>query len=608
MPVLSDSVVFLAFLIGIISAASLPLGALTSFFWKPDQRIIAALMAFGAGSLLAALTLDLVASALKNGHFISLAVGSIIGGILFIFLDNVVNNIGGYKRKFATAIYHRNIQNRKKLQDTLWHLGRVELFHDLNDQDIVYLSQNIENRFYAKGSKIFLIGEITDELFIIQKGSVELKNEFKKEILVANDGFGKASLFSGLAHVFNATAIEDCFISIIPKKTLESFLLISDSFKEHTKQWLASEEMKSYLKNDQNFDDLTIEKWHEALEESFSKECILPDVVTRDNSKEKFFEIGSQINRISWLEELDADDIEDFVEVLTYKTYKKDSYLYTQGEPAQYLYIIDQGEVIICDENDTNYRYLQTRKDALGNLSFICGLRHTTSAKAESDVGVWILRRESLTKLIEKNHNFKLKIQFFLQSNTLNGYLQKRYSLNQGTILSWIDKAMNNLKAEKLPPSLLELGIESSNAHGASFAIWLGILLDGIPESLIIGANMIHSTISLSLVAGLFLSNYPEALSSSRGMRDENLSRWRIFIMWSSIMIFTGVGAALGNIFMQNAEAHWFAFLEGLAAGAMLTMIAQTMLPEAYIKGGSITGLATLMGFLVTISLKTIEN
>jgi zinc transporter ZupT len=73
-------------------------------------------------------------------------------------------------------------------------------------------------------------------------------------------------------------------------------------------------------------------------------------------------------------------------------------------------------------------------------------------------------------------------------------------------------------------------------------------------------------------------------------------------------MIFTGVGAALGNIFMQNAEAHWFAFLEGLAAGAMLTMIAQTMLPEAYIKGGSITGLATLMGFLVTISLKTIEN
>ncbi len=73
-------------------------------------------------------------------------------------------------------------------------------------------------------------------------------------------------------------------------------------------------------------------------------------------------------------------------------------------------------------------------------------------------------------------------------------------------------------------------------------------------------------------------------------------------------MLFTGVGAALGNVFMQSAEPHWFAFIEGLAAGAMLTMIAQTMLPEAYSKGGSVTGFSTLMGFLITISLKGLES
>jgi len=69
-------------------------------------------------------------------------------------------------------------------------------------------------------------------------------------------------------------------------------------------------------------------------------------------------------------------------------------------------------------------------------------------------------------------------------------------------------------------------------------------------------------------------------------------------------MLLTGIGAWLGHIFMEEAELHWFSFIEGLAAGAMLTMIAQTMLPEAYHKGGSVVGIATLMGFLCTISLK----
>jgi zinc transporter ZupT len=138
-------------------------------------------------------------------------------------------------------------------------------------------------------------------------------------------------------------------------------------------------------------------------------------------------------------------------------------------------------------------------------------------------------------------------------------------------------------------------------------AIWLGIMLDGIPESLVIGASMIHAGVSLSLVAALFLSNYPESLSSSVGMRQQGLTRGRILLMWTSIMLLTGVGAAAGNLFMTAAPPNLFALLEGLAAGAMLTMIAQTMLPEAYIKGGSIIGFSTLMGFLCAIYFTTLN-
>jgi len=135
-------------------------------------------------------------------------------------------------------------------------------------------------------------------------------------------------------------------------------------------------------------------------------------------------------------------------------------------------------------------------------------------------------------------------------------------------------------------------------------AIWLGILLDGIPESLVIGASLSPAGISLSLIVGLFLANFPEALSSSRGMLEENFSRKRILLMWTSIMLLTGLGAGLGKLMMDLSDPTFFPFMEGLAAGAMLTMIAQTMLPEAYIKGGSIVGFCTLMGFFCAIFTK----
>lgn len=71
-------------------------------------------------------------------------------------------------------------------------------------------------------------------------------------------------------------------------------------------------------------------------------------------------------------------------------------------------------------------------------------------------------------------------------------------------------------------------------------------------------------------------------------------------------MLFTGVGAWLGSIFFVEASPAAFSLVEGLAAGAMLTVIAETMLPEAHHRGGGITGIATLLGFLVAIYFSTV--
>jgi zinc transporter ZupT len=84
-------------------------------------------------------------------------------------------------------------------------------------------------------------------------------------------------------------------------------------------------------------------------------------------------------------------------------------------------------------------------------------------------------------------------------------------------------------------------------------------------------------------------------------MRQQRFPFNRIMVMWTSLMLLTGIGAALGNFFFVEMPEVIFSLVQGIAAGSMLTMIAETMLPEAYFKGGSVIGFSTLLGFLVAI-------
>ncbi|CEM33398.1 unnamed protein product [Vitrella brassicaformis CCMP3155] len=158
-------------------------------------------------------------------------------------------------------------------------------------------------------------------------------------------------------------------------------------------------------------------------------------------------------------------------------------------------------------------------------------------------------------------------------------------------------------------------GGEEKGGHGgknAAVMIWLGILIDGIPESIVIGILWVTAGYSgmLGFLLGVFLSNLPEAMSSSGTMKANGMRKRVIMSMWGSIVIITGIGAAVGAALFppgqsDNPETQMIiAATKGLAAGAMLTMIAQTMLPEAFDQGGDIIGLSCLAGFLAATAVK----
>lgn len=188
---------------------------------------------------------------------------------------------------------------------------------------------------------------------------------------------------------------------------------------------------------------------------------------------------------------------------------------------------------------------------------------------------------------------------------------------------TWLRQAERSLRVSPDFPSALQLKSESERHSGAPLAIWLGILLDGIPESLVIGAGladllvekalMVHQlgflhVIPYTLIAGLFLSNFPEALSSATNMRKQGMTHLKIMLMWGSLAVLTGVGAGLGFLLGGILPLTWIVFTEGFAAGAMLTMIASAMIPEAVHLGSPhLVGLSTLAGFLSAISFKLLE-
>ena len=108
-----------------------------------------------------------------------------------------------------------------------------------------------------------------------------------------------------------------------------------------------------------------------------------------------------------------------------------------------------------------------------------------------------------------------------------------------------------------------------------------------------------------TLIAGLFLSHFPEALASSANMRLQGFGKKRVLLLWFSLLVITALGAGAGFLLADSLAHTWVVFAEGMAAGAMLTMIASAMIPEAVHMGkASAVGLSTLAGFLAAISFK----
>ena len=438
--------VVLALLFGGLSALSLPVGAALGLWLRPSLRVTAAVMAFGAGALLCALALELVVPAMAHfpddpqEGFKWLALGAILGSVIFIGLDQSLSNMGAYLRKASTISQKLKRRKKQHYKDILHRLSRVELMLQLPPEEARRIISHVKKRTFPKGAVIFRQGDRGDALYLIESGKVRIH-----------------------AHI-----------------------------TEH----------------------------------------------------------GEEVG------------------------------VTTLGD----------GETF-------------------GEIALVTGVPRTATVEAEEDTVVWQIHKDDFDHIVVVSPKLRKALEQLVEARQNENLID---GITPQDSENWISRAGQNLESEIGRPTESEI-IHAAEEHrkggsNVAMAMWLGVMLDGIPESLIIGASMKGSVVSLALIGGLFMANLPEGMSSAVVMKNQGRKSLHIILMWAALVLMTAVGAAIGNLFISDVSRELQALLEGLAAGAMLAMIAQTMLPEAYDHGGWLTGLMTVVGFLAAIFMGTLDE
>lgn len=450
-----------AVILGTLSAVSLPMGSLIGINTRLRALYISIFAAFGAGALIAALSVDLVAPTVqaisgkdRSSHhgnpyqnFFSLIIGAILGGILFIVLDQIVNAHGGFLRKTATTLTYFRTSKRHRMQKLLEEMSRCRLFQNFPTKYINTLLKKVRHFAFHEGEVINTQGNEADFFYLITEGKVSAKIDHKP-----------------------------------------------------------------------------------------------------------FAELG----------------------------------------PG----------------------------DVIGVLPFLSGTPYQATGIAQGPVECLALSKEDFESLRHFSPEFDQACRNLAREHLQ--ILDRVHSSYHEQASEWTKAAQDALKMGTDIPTSLELRRVKEEYHGAPLAIWLGILIDGIPESFVIGSGLLIplqlklattgevrflEVIPYTLIAGLFLSNLPEALSSSANMYHQGWSKKKIFIMWFSLMVMTALGAGLGFLLANELHHTWLVFAEGMAAGAMLTMIAAAMIPEAvHLGNANAVGFSTLAGFLAAILFKLFET
>ncbi len=335
-----------------------------------------------------------------------------------------------------------------------------------------------------------------------------------------------------------------------------------------------------------------IDEWGGAL-----RHPAMAKLYLLNKKREESSSILKKLSRVELVRSLPPEDIEDVLVCVQPVQIPAGGTIFNQGDPGDALYFIDEGNVDISltDSRGTTKELAVLGNGAsFGEMALLTGEPRTATVVAATDVSLLKIDKEHFDELIDKSPSIRVAIE---QLNSQR--LMDNVKATSGTMDShhWQKVAVANIQRLSRNEEVRLMAKHAS--AGAPLAIFFGAMMDGIPESIVIGSGF-HSlsTYEFTFLAAVFLSNLPEAMASSAGMRDAGFSARKIFGLWGTLVVAGAIAAALGSVFLLGAPPTTITLVEAVAGGGILGMVSSVMMPEAYEHGGAEVGLSTIAGFL----------
>ena len=145
--------------------------------------------------------------------------------------------------------------------------------------------------------------------------------------------------------------------------------------------------------------------------------------------------------------------------------------------------------------------------------------------------------------------------------------------------------------------------------EASGLSLLVGSVMDNIPENMALGISLVTGgTVNIVLIVAIFISNFPEGLASTVGMKKNGKSSKQVIVLWSLAVFISTISAVVGFKILSNTSPFIISIAISFAAGAILVMLAESMIPEAYEEGGIKIGIATMMGFVIAFVLGKLEG
>jgi CRP-like cAMP-binding protein len=346
-------------------------------------------------------------------------------------------------------------------------------------------------------------------------------------------------------------------------------------------------------------------------------------LIRRHVAKERRAEarqLVQSLSGVSYFRYLPVEDTIRLLDSVHRESYADGAVIMREGDEGDTLYVIAEGQVDVernSGESTPEHIANLGPGNVIGEMALVTDQPRSATIIARGEVRAWSIGKSHFDVQMKASPDFRKAIGDVVEHRIQD--LEDRGHVSVEEAAVWEQTAIGRLDDRSDSRVVSDAESEAHSEHsGSALAIWMGIALDAIPESLVIGMLTVAAAavgkpyVSAAFIVGVFLANLPEAMSSSVTMQKGGMKVPRILLMWFSLTVMTATGAAIGAILLPADPTGWHLYaifmMEGLAGGAMLTMIAQTMLPEAFEQGGGpIVGLSTLAGFLAALLVKLIN-